>query len=87
MVSITQDPLRPEKLALTITATLYLDRLLVETLNQEIEKAIREQAIRDLQENKEVKLAVFKAAQRKLLALLGVPNAAAKEEHGKEDQR
>ena len=72
MVSIQQDPDNPDKLLVSMAVTLFLDKVAVSALSDEIEKAVREQAIRDLQDNKEVKLAVFKAAQRLLLQKLGV---------------
>lgn len=48
MVQITPDPLNPEKLILTATATLWLDKVLIETLSEELQRIVREKAIEDL---------------------------------------
>ena len=72
MVSITSPAGDPTHVVVTATVTLYLDRLLVDTLSSELEKSVREAAVRELENNQEVKLAVFKAAKAKLLAMLEV---------------
>jgi hypothetical protein len=76
MVVITADPQNPEKLILSATVTLFIDRLLVETLSDELEAQIRSQAIKDLKRNKEVQKAVAEAATKKLLQMLGVTESA-----------
>lgn len=48
MIELRQDPSNPEKIILTATVTLFLDRLLLSALGEELEAAIREQAKRDL---------------------------------------
>lgn len=70
MVSIVSDPNDASKIVLSVTATIYLDRLLVETLSSELETAIRSQAVRDLRKNKIVQAAVAEAATAKLLKIL-----------------
>lgn len=42
MIGIVQDPQDPNKLVLTATVTIYLDRLLSDVLGEEVSKAIRE---------------------------------------------
>jgi hypothetical protein len=49
MVSITSDPQNPEKLILSATVTLWLDKLLLTTLSEELQRIVREKAIEDLQ--------------------------------------
>ena len=71
MVTITVDPKDPSRLILTATATLYIDRVLVETLNSEVESAIRTQARKDLKGNKEVQKQIAEAATQRLLSMLG----------------
>jgi hypothetical protein len=72
MISLTKDPTDHTKLVLTATVTLYLDRILVETLSDEIEKAIRLQATKDVKSNKEVRDTIAKAATNRLLDMLAV---------------
>ena len=71
MITITQDPHNPERLCLTATISVYLDKVLLETLSTEIEQAIRAQAIRDLRSSTAVKKVIAKAATSKLLQMLG----------------
>lgn len=71
MITLTQDPLNPDRLVLSATVTLYLDKLLLTTLSQEVDAAIREQAVKDLQHNRAVKRGIAKAATQKLLTMLG----------------
>lgn len=71
MVTITTDPADPKRLILTQTVTVYLDRVLVETLSDELTKAITEQAKKDLLSNSTVRKLVAKAATEKLLQMLG----------------
>jgi hypothetical protein len=71
MMGIITDPNNPNRLVLTATVTIYLDKLLGSILDDEIAKAIREQAVKDLQTNAEVKKAIAKAATEKLLQMLG----------------
>lgn len=70
MVSIQGDPGDPTRVSLTVTVSLYIDRLLVETLSNELEQAIQSQAIKDIKRNKEVKRLVAEAASAKLLQIL-----------------
>jgi hypothetical protein len=72
MITITPDPSNPDRLCLTATVSIYLDKILLSTLSTEIESAIREQAIRDLRSSTAVKKVISKAATAHLLALLGV---------------
>lgn len=55
MVTLTPDPSDPARLILTQTVTVYLDRVLVETLNEELTRAVAEQAKKDLLSNSAVK--------------------------------
>jgi len=71
MVTLTQDPNNPDRLTLTATVTVYLDKLLLTTLSEEVTSTIREQAIKDLRSNTTVKKAIAKAATEKLLTMLG----------------
>jgi hypothetical protein len=71
MVTIQQDPTNPERLVLTQTISIYLDKVLLDTLSTEIEQAIRAQAIRDLRTSAAVKKVIAKAATAKLLHMLG----------------
>lgn len=72
MIQLTPDPSDANRLILTQTVTLLLDRTLVESLSKEVEEAIRRQAAKDLKGNAEVRKAISKAAEAKLLELLGV---------------
>ena len=69
-----QDPTNPERLVLTQTATLYLDKVALSALGSEVEAAIRAQAAKDLQSNRVVKKAIAEAASKMLLKMLGVDN-------------
>jgi hypothetical protein len=71
MVSFTLDPLNPERLMLTATVNFYLDKILIQTLSEELEVTIREQAKKDLLSNSAVKKLIAKAATEKLLQMLG----------------
>lgn len=73
MISITTDPTNPDRLILTQTVSLYLDRVLLSTLSAEVTEAIREQAAKDLKQSKPVRRAIAAAARAKLLGMLGVP--------------
>lgn len=75
MVSITPDPTNPERLTLTVTATIYLDKVLLQTLSEEVTQAIRAQAIKDLQSNPKVRKLIAAAATQKLLTMLGGTDA------------
>jgi hypothetical protein len=72
MVTLTPDPSNPDRLVLSVTITAYLDKVLLQTLNEEVASAVREQAVKDLRSNKAVKAAIAKAATTMLLSLLGV---------------
>ena len=78
MVTLTQDPNNPDKLILTQTVVLYLDKVLLTTLDAALASAIQEQAVKDLQHSTAVKKLIAKAATEKLLKMLGfieeVPN-------------
>lgn len=76
MISITADPANPDKLILTAAVTLYLDRLLVATLNSEIKAAIHQQAAKDLKSNRAVKKEIAAASTRLLLGMLGAATGA-----------
>lgn len=70
MVSITQDPKNSEQLIVTATVTVFINKVLIETLSDELKTAIREQAKEDLRSNQEVRQKVAKAAVAMLLAKL-----------------
>jgi hypothetical protein len=76
MVTVTQDPTNPERLVLSITLTTYLDKLLLQTLSDEVTNAIRAQAVKDLSSNSAVKKLIAKAATAKLLTMLGAEAGA-----------
>jgi hypothetical protein len=76
MVSLTPSPTDPSKAVLTVTITLYLDRLLSDVLSDEIAGQIREQATKDLRSNKQVRKMIQDAASEKLLSMLGAPEVA-----------
>lgn len=78
MISISADPTNPDRLVLTQTVTLYLDRLLLSTLSAELETAIRAQAALDIRGSKAVRKAISSAAQAHLMKLLGVEAPAGK---------
>jgi hypothetical protein len=71
MVTIQADPANPNRLVLTATVSIYLDRLLLQTLSEEVTTAIRAQAVKDLNSNASVKKLIAKAATEKLLNMLG----------------
>lgn len=73
MINIITDPASPDRLVLTATCTLYIDKLMLEALSDELTAAIRAQAKKDLLSNPAVKKAIAKAATEKLLEMLGVP--------------
>lgn len=72
MITVTQDAMNPTRLLVTQTVSFYLDRILIDTLSDELAQLIRNQARKDLKSNPEVKKAVAEAACKKLLAMLGV---------------
>jgi hypothetical protein len=65
--------MNPDRLIFTATVSIHLDKLLVETLSDEIALAITEQAKKDLRSSAAVKKQIAKAATTKLLTMLGVP--------------
>ena len=71
MIHITVDPSDPNRIILTATVTMYLDRLLSDALGNEVADAVREQARKDMKNNKIVKKAISDAAHRLLLGMLG----------------
>jgi len=70
MVTLTPDPHNPDKLILTQTLTIYLDKILFETLDDEIRAAITAQAKKDLLHSSAVKKLIAVAATKKLLQML-----------------
>jgi hypothetical protein len=72
MINITADPQNPNKLVLTQTVTLYLDKLLTDILSEEVAIAIQTQAKKDLLHNKQIKKAISAAAFQLLKERLGV---------------
>jgi hypothetical protein len=75
VIQVTADPANPERVAVTATVTVYLDTVTLRALSDEIEKAIRAQAAKDLKSNPEVRKVIADAAQAKLLGMLGVGDA------------
>src|SRR5580704_12799768 len=74
MVTLTSDPSNPNRLTLTSTVTIYLDKLLSDVLSDEVSELVRQQARKDIQSNRAVKREIALAAQRLLLTMLGVPS-------------
>lgn len=74
MITITPDPNNPEKLILTATTTLWLDRVLLESLSDEIGKAVRQKAIEDLN-TRGVQKELRNLVTQYLAKLLGVTDA------------
>jgi hypothetical protein len=72
VISLTADPKDPNKIVLTATVSVFLDRVLVETLSDELIQAIREQAKLDMSKPP-IKRLVKKAAAKKLLTILDNP--------------
>lgn len=70
MISITSDPKNPEQLIVTATVTMFINKVLIETLNDELKTTIREAAKEDLRSNQVVRQQIAKAAVAKLLAIL-----------------
>lgn len=70
MIQVTQDPTDSNKVILSSTVTLFLDKLALSALSDEIERAIRAQAVKDLEGNEEVKKIIAAAATNKLLSML-----------------
>jgi hypothetical protein len=79
MIQIFQDPVNPEKFAVSATVTFWIDKILINTLSDELEKIIRAQAYKDLKSNLAVRKAVAEAASNLLLERLGVEIEAVKE--------
>ncbi len=77
MIQLVSDPENPDRVILTATTTLYLDKLALAALSEEVDKAIRAQAIKDLRGNAEVRRKIAAAAEAKLLAMLGADGGAA----------
>ncbi len=84
MVQVFQDATNPEKVMVSATVTFWIDKILLSTLADELEKNIRHQAIKDLKHNPEVKKAVAEAASKKLLSMLGVEETSAEKENSNE---
>lgn len=72
MIGITPDPNDPNKLVLTQTITVYLDKLIRSLLDDEVASLIKEQAVHDIRMNKQVKKIIQEAATRLLLEKLGI---------------
>lgn len=70
MISALQDPSNPDQIILTATVTLYLSKVALSALSEEIEVAIRTQARQDLEGNEAVKKLIAEAATDKLLRML-----------------
>lgn len=70
MITLTQDPTNPNRLALTATVSFFIDKVLIDTLNDELVSAIREAAKEDLRTNQVVRQQVAKAAVAKLLTTI-----------------
>ncbi len=77
MIQLVSDPENPDRVILTATTTLYLDKLALAALSEEVDKAIRAQAIKDLRGNAEVRRKIAAAAEAKLLAMRGADGGAA----------
>ena len=73
MVSITPDPKNSDRIVVSQTVTVFLDKILFESLSSELESIIRRQAEKDLKKNKSVQQAVAQAASNKLLEMLSIP--------------
>jgi hypothetical protein len=72
MITLVPDPSNPNRLTLTATVSIYLDKLLSDALSDEVSALVRQQARKDIQTNKAVKREIALAAQRLLLGMLGV---------------
>lgn len=70
MITLTTDPFNPTRLALTATVSFFIDKVLIDTLTDELVTAIREAAKEDLKSNQVVRQQVAKAAVAKLLTML-----------------
>ena len=70
MISVTADPTNADRVVLTATVTMYLDKLVLKVCGEEIEAAIRTQAQKDLRTNPEAKKLIAEAATTKLLSML-----------------
>jgi hypothetical protein len=79
MITITKDGANPDKFVVSQTIVMFLDKVMLSSLSDEIEKTIRAQAIKDLRHNPEVKKVIAEAATKKLLAMLGVEEKAVEE--------
>lgn len=77
MISLAADPNNPDRLTLTQTTVLYLDRVASDVLSEEVAAAVRDTARKNLQSNKAVRREIADAATRLLLGMLGVPPADA----------
>lgn len=77
MVTITTDPANPDKLILSATVTLWLDKLLLASLDEELQKIIREQAVKDLG-TKSVQKELRRLATAHLAKLLGIEETQTK---------
>jgi hypothetical protein len=72
MITLVQDSTNPERILVTATVSLFVDKVLLTALSSEIEAAIRDAAIKDLRSNKKVKAVIAEQAVKKLLSMLGV---------------
>jgi hypothetical protein len=72
VIQLAVDPSNPERVVLTSTVTLYLEKVALAALSDEVEKAIRAQAVADLRKNPEVRRKIAGAAEARLLSLLGM---------------
>jgi hypothetical protein len=71
MIEIRPDPQNPERLILTATVTLFLEKTLLASLGKELEEAITEQAKKDLQ-SKALRKEIRQLATKKLVAMLEI---------------
>ena len=71
MVEIKQDPKNPDKVIVNAMVTLYLDKVVLETLGKEIAAAVQEQAKKDLK-TRAVQRELARLSTKYLASLLGI---------------
>ena len=71
MISIQPDPSNPDRVIVTQTLTLYLDRVLLETLSSELAEAISAQAAADFRKPA-VRKELSRLATQHLAKMLGI---------------
>ena len=77
LISVTPDSTNPDRVVVTATITLFLEKAVLKVVGEEIEAAIRTQAQKDLKTSPEVKKLIAEAATAKLLAMLADPTPKA----------